>query len=123
MADNLADRFEAMADAVPHRLALIDRRGTRVTYAELEADANRMAHHLAAHGVGRDDAVGLVARNSIPWVVAFLACFKLRAVPVNVNYRYVAAELAEIFDDSSAVALVVDDDLVDECAKAVGDSK
>ena len=119
MASNLADRFEAMADAVPARTALIDGNdGSRRTYAELDADANRLAHHLADHGVGPDDWVGVVARNRIPMVVALLACFKLRAVPVNVNYRYTANELREIFDDSGAVALVVDDDVADECRAA-----
>ena len=60
-----------------------------------------------------------MARNSVPFVVCFLACVKLQAVPVNVNYRYVAAELAELFDDSGAVALVVDGDVLDECAQAL----
>jgi 3-oxocholest-4-en-26-oate---CoA ligase len=121
VADNLADKFEAMVDAAPDRVALVGH-DRRTTYAELDADANRLAHHLAAQGIGRDDTVGMVARNSIPFVVAFLACLKLRAIPVNVNYRYVAAELAELFDDSGAVAVVVDDDLVDECAQAMGDA-
>jgi len=58
----------------------------------------------------------------VPFVVSLLACFKLRAVPVNVNYRYVAIEMKEIFDDSQAVALVVDDDLVEECALALAGS-
>jgi 3-oxocholest-4-en-26-oate---CoA ligase len=118
VASNLADRFEAMVDAAPRRIALVDG-DERVTFGELDARANQLAHHLAAHGVGKDDAVGLVARNSVPFVVAFLACFKLRAVPVNVNYRYVAGELAELFADCGAVALVVDGDLVDECARAI----
>jgi 3-oxocholest-4-en-26-oate---CoA ligase len=115
VANNLADKFEEMADAVPHRLVLIGN-GERVTFAELEARANRLAHHLASHGVGPGARVGLVARNGVPFVVSFLACFKLRAVPVNVNYRYTAAEMKEIFDDSGVVALVLDGDLATECA-------
>jgi acyl-CoA synthetase (AMP-forming)/AMP-acid ligase II len=118
VADNLADRFEAMADAAPDRVALVHG-GERVTYGELDRRANGLAHHLAAHGVGPGAAVGLVGRNSVPWVVALLGCFKLRAVPVNVNYRYVAAEMAELFADSEAVSVVVDGDLVDECARAI----
>jgi acyl-CoA synthetase (AMP-forming)/AMP-acid ligase II len=120
VASNLADKFEEMADAVPHRLVLIGK-GERVTFAELEGRANRLAHHLAAHGVGSGARVRLVARNSVPFVVSFLACFKLRAVPVNVNYRYTAAEMKEIFDDSEAVALVLDGDLAAECALALAD--
>jgi acyl-CoA synthetase (AMP-forming)/AMP-acid ligase II len=120
VASNLADKFEEMADAVPHRLVLIGK-GDRVTFAELEGRANRLAHHLASHGVGPGASVGLVARNSVPFVVSFLACFKLRAVPVNVNYRYTAAEMKEIFDDSGVVALILDCDLAAECALALDD--
>jgi acyl-CoA synthetase (AMP-forming)/AMP-acid ligase II len=118
VSNNLADRFEDMADAGTERIALIAG-DEQVTYGELELRANQLAHHLADHGVGHNDAVGLVARNSIAFVVAFLACLKLRAVPVNVNYRYVAVELAELFEDSGAVALVVDSDAVNECAAAI----
>jgi acyl-CoA synthetase (AMP-forming)/AMP-acid ligase II len=121
MANNLADKFEAMVDAAPDRLALIDG-DDRITFRELDARANQLAHHFAAQGVGRDAAVGLVARNSVPFVVALLACFKLRAIPINVNYRYVAAELDELFVDSGAVALVVDGDLISECARAIESS-
>jgi acyl-CoA synthetase (AMP-forming)/AMP-acid ligase II len=121
MPDNLADKFEEMADAAPQRLALIGG-FERVTFRELDARANRLAHHLAAQGVGRDDVVALVARNSVPFVVALIACFKLRAIPINVNYRYVATELGEVFEDSGAVALVVDGELVDECACAIAGS-
>jgi acyl-CoA synthetase (AMP-forming)/AMP-acid ligase II len=119
VADNLADRFEAMAEAAPGRVAVTDREGRRRTYCELDAEANRVAHHLAAAGVRRDDAVGLVARNSIEWITTFLACLKLRVVPVNVNYRYVAGELADLFIDSGVVAILVDGDLVNECATAI----
>jgi acyl-CoA synthetase (AMP-forming)/AMP-acid ligase II len=121
MANNLADKFEEMVDAIPDRTALIAA-DQRLTFGELEARANQFARHLAANGVRRDSVVGLVGRNSIPWVVAFVACFKLRAIPVNVNYRYVATELAELFADSGAVALVVDHDLVEQCALAINDS-
>jgi acyl-CoA synthetase (AMP-forming)/AMP-acid ligase II len=114
VTNNLADRFEEMADAVPNRFALISV-DELVTFGELDARANRMAHHLADHGVRAHEAVGLMARNSVAFVVSFLACFKIRAVPVNINYRYVAAELRALLADSGAVAIVLDEDLADEC--------
>jgi acyl-CoA synthetase (AMP-forming)/AMP-acid ligase II len=120
VASNLADKFEEMADAVPHRHVLVAGE-ERVTFGDLECRANRLAHHLAGHGVGPGACVGLVARNSVPFVVSFLACFKLRAVPVNVNYRYTGAEMREILDDSEAAAVVLDGDLAGECALAVAD--
>jgi 3-oxocholest-4-en-26-oate---CoA ligase len=102
---NIADLFEASVDAVPERTALVAGAARR-TYAELERRANRLAHHLAARGVSRDDHVGIHAYNCAEFVEAMLACFKLRAVPINVNYRYVEQELAYLFDNADLVALV-----------------
>jgi acyl-CoA synthetase (AMP-forming)/AMP-acid ligase II len=118
VASNLADKFEEMAEAVPDRLVLVGG-DERVTFGELEARANRLAHYLAGHGVRAGASVGLVARNSVPFVVSFLACLKLRAVPVNVNYRYTAPEMRQIFDDSGAAAVILDGDLAGVCALAL----
>ena len=52
------------------------------------------------------DKVGIYGYNGNEWVEAQFAAWKLRAVPVNVNYRYVEAELRYLFDNSDAVALV-----------------
>ena len=89
MALNMADLFEHAVDAFPERVALIcgDR---QLTYAELEDEANRLAHHLAAQGAGPGDHVGLYARNSVAAVETLLAIIKLRAVTININYRYLA---------------------------------
>ena len=105
MAFNLADFIEHTVDAVPDRTALVcgDR---RVTFAELEDRANRLAHHLAAQGVGEKDHVAVYSYNSIEFVEAMLAAYKLRAVPINVNYRYVEDELLYLLDNSDAVAVV-----------------
>ncbi len=104
MALNIADLFEHAVDVVPERIALIvgDR---RITYADLEAQANKVAHHLAAQGVGLGDHVGILAKNGIDHVVALLAIYKLRAVAININYRYVEGELDYIFDNADLVAL------------------
>ena len=103
---NLADLFEQAADAWPDRDYLVAGAARR-TYAEMEARANQLAHHLAAQGVGRGDHVGIYALNCVEWVETVWAVFKLRAVWVNINYRYVEDELAYIFDNADLVALVV----------------
>jgi 3-oxocholest-4-en-26-oate---CoA ligase len=94
---NLADLFEGVVDAVPDREALVlgrDGHGERrLTYGELEGRTNRLATLLADHGIGAGDHVGLHLYNGIEYVEGMLALFKLRATPVNVNYRYVADEL------------------------------
>ncbi len=68
--------------------------------------ANRLAHFLASRGIGTGDHVGIYAKNSIEHVVALLAVFKIRAVAINVNYRYVEGELDYLFDNSDIVALL-----------------
>jgi acyl-CoA synthetase (AMP-forming)/AMP-acid ligase II len=105
VALNIADLLEHAVDAVPERVAVVC--GERqVTFAELEARANRLAHHLAAHGVGRGSHIGVYSRNSIEALEAMFAAYKLRAIAVNVNYRYVHGELRYLFDNADLVALV-----------------
>jgi acyl-CoA synthetase (AMP-forming)/AMP-acid ligase II len=107
VALNIADLFEHAVDAAPAKPAL--QVGDRVvTYAELERESNRLAHHLAAQGIGTGDHVGLYAKNSVEHVVALIAIFKVRAVAINVNYRYVAGELEYLFDNADLVGLVHD---------------
>ncbi|MGB0101722.1 MAG: acyl-CoA synthetase [Nocardioides sp.] len=105
MAHNIADLFEHAVDAAPDNLAL--KVGDRVaTYAELEAESNRLAHYLQAQGVGQGDHVAIYAKNSIEHVVAVLAVVKIRATTINVNYRYVEGELNYLFDNADVVALI-----------------
>jgi acyl-CoA synthetase (AMP-forming)/AMP-acid ligase II len=105
MEYNLADLWEAVADAIPAREALVcgDR---HLTYAETEERANRLAHHLASRGIGRDDHVALLLYNGTEYLEGMLAALKLRAVPINVNYRYMEEELRYILDDCDAKAIV-----------------
>jgi 3-oxocholest-4-en-26-oate---CoA ligase len=120
MALNMADLFEHAVDAYPERIALIS--GDRViTYAGLEDEANRLAHHLARTGIGPGDHVGLYARNSVAAVTTLLAIIKLRAVTININYRYVAGELDYHLRDADVAALVHDQELAAIVAEAAPD--
>src|SRR3954462_9998857 len=107
MEFNFADMFEAIADVIPDRESLVCG-PRRLTFAELESRANRLAHHLQSGGVGPGDHVGTQLVNGTEYVEALLACLKLRAVPVNVNYRYVEEELAYLYDDADLVAVITD---------------
>ena len=105
MAHNIADLFEHAVDAAPENRALMV--GDRVvSYAELEADANRLAHYLQSQGIGQGDHVAVYAKNSIEHVVATLAIVKIRATTINVNYRYVESELDYLFDNADVVAVI-----------------
>jgi 3-oxocholest-4-en-26-oate---CoA ligase len=105
MEFNLADMFENAVDHFGDREYLVCG-GKRRTYAEMEQRANRLAHHLAANGISPGDHVGIYALNSVEWVETVWAVFKLRAVWVNINYRYVEEELAYLFDNADLKALV-----------------
>ena len=105
MEFNLADLFEATVDAVPEREALVAGE-RRVTYAELEARANRLAHHLSASGIRTGEHIGIYAYNRAEWVEALFAAYKLRVVPININFRYVEEELRYLFDNADLVAIV-----------------
>jgi acyl-CoA synthetase (AMP-forming)/AMP-acid ligase II len=107
MASHFADLIEHAVDVFGERTAVAcgDR---QVTYAELEERANRLAHHLAGQGVGPGDHVGLYARNSIPALETIVAAVKLRAVPININYRYTENELRYLVSDAGLAALVHD---------------
>ena len=104
-AFNLADMFEMVADKVPERDALVCG-NNRATFAQLDRGANQLAHYLAAQGVKPGDHVGLYMYNCNEYLEGMMACFKLRAVPINVNYRYVQEELLYIFDNADMVACI-----------------
>lgn len=105
MAYNIADLFEYTVDEVPERIALVIG-DTRLTFAELDAEANRVAHGLANAGLGTGDKIGIYGTNSVEWVVSMLACYKIRAIPINVNFRYVEDELAYLFTNADLSGLV-----------------
>jgi acyl-CoA synthetase (AMP-forming)/AMP-acid ligase II len=102
---NLADLFESVVDAIPDSCAVVAG-PRRLTYAELDRRANRLAHRLIAGGIGTDDMVGVQLTNGSEYLETMLACFKVRAVPVNVNFRYTGTELRHLYDDAGLVGLV-----------------
>jgi acyl-CoA synthetase (AMP-forming)/AMP-acid ligase II len=117
---NMADTWEMAADAVPEREALVvgdDRR----TYAQLEERANRLAAHMGGQGIGPGDHVALYLENCPEYVEAMLAAWKLRAVTINVNHRYVADELRYLLDNSDAVGVITQPSLRGTVEAVTGD--
>jgi 3-oxocholest-4-en-26-oate---CoA ligase len=119
VAFNIADLFEHAVDYFPDRLAVACG-DDEATYAELEEQANRLAHHLAEHGVTAGSHVGMCTRNRLQAVVTMLAVYKLRAALVNVNYRYTANEIKYVLDNADVVALVHERMYSDRVAAALG---
>lgn len=102
---NLADLFERVVDAVPDRDVVVSP-GRRLTYRELDGRANALAAVLTGLGVSAGDHIGLQLLNGSEYVEGMLAAFKLSAVPVNVNFRYVEGELRHLYDDADLVAVI-----------------
>lgn len=107
MKFNLADVFETVSDSVPERVAL-SYEGQQISYAELDGLANQVAHLLSDNGIGAADHVSLFLKNSVEHVTGLLGLLKVRAVPVNINYRYTDTELKYIFDNSDSAAIIVE---------------
>ncbi|MGN9783757.1 acyl-CoA synthetase [Nonomuraea sp. ZG12] len=121
MEFNHADLFEGLTDAIGERTAVICG-AERRTYAELDAEANRLAHYLLSRGIRAGDHVGIHLYNGIEYVAGLLATLKIRAVPINVNYRYVEAELLYLYRDSRIRALIYDVEFDARVAAVVRDS-
>ncbi|HJQ43064.1 MAG TPA: AMP-binding protein, partial [Jatrophihabitantaceae bacterium] len=121
MAFNIADLFEHAVDLFPERLAVACG-DDEATYAELEDQANRLAHHLADHGVSAGSHVGMCTRNRLQAIVTMLAVYKLRAALINVNFRYTANEIRYVLDNADVVALVHERMFSDNVAQALPDA-
>src|SRR3954452_18348488 len=120
MEFNLADLWEGVVDAAPDAEAMVcgDR---RLTFAAADERVNRLPHHLQAAGIGPGDHVALYLYNGTEYLEGMLAAFKIRAVPVNVNYRYVEDELRYLLPAPDARAVVSPRDLAAKLAAVRGD--
>ncbi len=106
---------EAIAGVIPDSPAI--RQGDRVvTWGDYEERGARFAAAIGAHGLGHASKVGLYLRNTPEYLEASLGAYKARAMPVNINYRYVGNELAYLLENSDAEALVFGDSLRDVVA-------
>lgn len=114
MSMNLADAFEALSDVLADREALYVE-GTRRSYAELDTGANKVGHYFESIGIGRGDHVATHMRNSIEFVESLIGTLKVRAVPVNINFRYTSSELEYLYSNSDSRLIVIDEEF---CAVA-----
>lgn len=107
MEFQLATLWEGLVDEGPDFECLVagEVRHTRRT---LDERANRLAHHLRAGGIDAGDLVGVYSYNRAEHVEALFACWKISAVPVNVNYRYVADELRYVWADAGLKAMIAE---------------
>ncbi|MEO8602394.1 MAG: acyl-CoA synthetase [bacterium] len=105
MTMNMADMWEAVADNLGDAPALIH--GEQVqTFRQFDERSARLATALAAHGIEAGGKVAMYVYNCNEYLNTCFAAMKLRAVPVNVNYRYVADELHYLLDNADAEVLI-----------------
>jgi natural product biosynthesis luciferase-like monooxygenase protein/amino acid adenylation domain-containing protein len=102
--------FEAQAARTPDAVALVFEE-TRLSYGDLNARANRLAHHLIARGVGPDRLVGIALERSVELVVAVLAVLKAGGAYVPLDPAYPQDRLEDMLDDAAPVLLITQDSL------------
>ncbi|MFC8226301.1 non-ribosomal peptide synthase/polyketide synthase [Streptomyces sp. NPDC057287] len=102
---NLPELFREHARATPDLVALVCG-DVSLTYAELDARANRLAYALLARGAGPERLVAVALPRSAELVMAILAVLKTGAAYVPVDPEYPAARIAYLLDDASPVLTV-----------------
>ncbi|HAZ35209.1 MAG TPA: acyl-CoA synthetase [Acidimicrobiaceae bacterium] len=109
---NLASAWEAIADEVGDSTA-VSVAGRHYSWTDFDDRAARLAGTMLEHGLGPDSKVALYLYNGNEYPEAQYAAFKVRGIPVNVNYRYTGDELAYILENSDAEAIFFDHTLAD----------
>jgi amino acid adenylation domain-containing protein/non-ribosomal peptide synthase protein (TIGR01720 family) len=104
--------FEARAAAAPEAVALVYE-GELLSYAELNARANQLAHHLRRQGVGPESLVGVLMERSVELVVALLGVLKAGGAYVPLDPAYPRERLAYMLEDSRVEVLLTQERLAD----------
>ena len=104
METHFATLWENISDVIPDRKALICGNIER-TWREYDDRAARLATLLSKNGLGDDSKVGLYLHNSNEYLEAQYSVFKIKGVPINVNYRYKEDELVYLLDNADAEAV------------------
>jgi acyl-CoA synthetase (AMP-forming)/AMP-acid ligase II len=107
--------WEGMADAIPDAPALVQG-DVRRSWSEFDDRASRLTGALLNAGLSAGSKVGQFLYNSPEFMESYFAALKMRAVPFNVNYRYVDDELMYLLDNADAEALVYHSSLGDRVA-------
>ncbi len=132
MEFNLAEIFSAVAAAVPDNDCIVFGR-RHFAYREVEDRTNRLARVLRDWGLGaHTERAGLAGHqsgqshlalymtNGNPYLEGMIGAYKARVAPFNVNYRYVAEELAYVLDNAGAAAVMYDAQFGPTLAEALG---
>jgi 3-oxocholest-4-en-26-oate---CoA ligase len=115
--ENFATVLETVADVRADRPAVTHGDRT-LTWRDLDERASRLAAFLAERGIGAESRVAIALYNGPEYLESVFAVLKLRAIPVNVNYRYRAEEMRHLFGDAQVAAIIFDASLGARVAEA-----
>ena len=108
LESTIGDNLDATVARFPDRDALVDRAtGTRMTYAELGAEVDRLARGLVGAGIGKGDRIGIWAPNCAEWVLTQYATAKVGAILVNINPAYRSHELSYVLNQAGIRMIVI----------------
>lgn len=120
-ATTLGELPAIAADSWQHEAVVLG--PDRLTFPQFERACLARARELRGLGVGRGDRVGILMPNSVDYLTTIFGCAKLGAIPVPVNHRFSAAELAHVIGDSELVVLLVRSGGVKDPSAAVAEAR
>jgi amino acid adenylation domain-containing protein len=115
----LHQRFEVQAESTPDAVAVIFE-GEELSYGELDARANRLAHHLRSLGVGPEARVAVCLRRSAQTIVALLGVLKAGGAYVPLDPAHPRERIAFMLEDAAPVALITETALASRLPDAAG---
>jgi amino acid adenylation domain-containing protein len=113
----LHELFESQAERNPESVALVFE-NMQLSYRELNARANQLAHYLLGLGVGTEELVGIMMRRSLEMVVSVLAVLKAGAAYVPLDSAYPGERLRYMMEDSRLKVVLAQRET---CERAAGD--
>jgi pristinamycin I synthase-3/4 len=99
--------FEAAAQRTPHAIAAVFE-NTQLSYAELDARANQLAHYLSRNGIGHGSMVGIYLERSTDLLVAMLGILKTGAAYVPLDPAFPDDRISYMMSDAAMPAVIVD---------------
>ena len=110
---NIPELFQQRASAAPDKVFLLSEADERqFTYREFEQAVARAAGMLAAHGIGKGDVVSLLLPNSVEYIVAYFACWRLGALAGPVNGHLKTQEIEYVVSNSESKLLLVNSEFL-----------